>query len=153
MTKRIDNSADAMRTSGVGQQEPAHAHRAPVHDHAPWQFVVDDQANSSRLDAMSEDDLALATNRGMSPVPDEPATPPSSDPPLPPIGAFDGRRWLTLADIADELMVSTRTVMRWAERGQLPVVVLPGGRKRVRADQFAKWLDQLSTQPYTGPEG
>jgi excisionase family DNA binding protein len=35
--------------------------------------------------------------------------------------------FLTVAHVADELGVSTRTVQRWIDRGELPAVRLPGG--------------------------
>ena len=37
----------------------------------------------------------------------------------------------TCAQVADELGVSTRTVLRWIDRGDLDAVRLPGGRLRV----------------------
>jgi excisionase family DNA binding protein len=55
-----------------------------------------------------------------------------------------GKRWLTLADVAEELDVSTRTVMRWVERGQFPAVVLPGGRRRIHREAFERWLAALA---------
>jgi excisionase family DNA binding protein len=43
--------------------------------------------------------------------------------------------YLTLAEVAEELRVSIRTVTRYVERGHLRAVQLPGGRLRVaRAD-------------------
>jgi excisionase family DNA binding protein len=65
----------------------------------------------------------------------------------------DRKPWLTLADVADELGVSSRTVMRWVERGQLPAVVLPGGRKRVHRDTFDAWLAGLPAAASTRPRG
>ena len=53
------------------------------------------------------------------------------------------KAWLTLAAVADELDVSTRTVMRWVERGQFPALILPGGRKRIHRDAFDAWLATL----------
>jgi excisionase family DNA binding protein len=40
--------------------------------------------------------------------------------------------WLTVADVADELEVSRRTVTGWIARGELRGVRLPGGRLRIR---------------------
>jgi excisionase family DNA binding protein len=51
--------------------------------------------------------------------------------------------YLTAAAVADELGVSTRTVLRWIERGDLAAVRLPGGRLRVSqialAERVASW--------------
>lgn len=65
-----------------------------------------------------------------------------------PIGTRSVRKqWLTLADIAEELDVSVRTVMRWVERGELPAIELPGGRKRVHRQMFDAWLESRLTTP------
>jgi excisionase family DNA binding protein len=48
--------------------------------------------------------------------------------------------YLTVADVADTLGVSTRTVLRWIERGDLPAVRLPGGRLRVSQTALAASL-------------
>ena len=53
--------------------------------------------------------------------------------------------WMTLAEVAEELSVSVRTVMRWVQRGELPAIELPGGRKRVHRQTFNLWLTSLST--------
>ena len=53
--------------------------------------------------------------------------------------------WMTLADVAEELSVSVRTVMRWVQRGELPAIELPGGRKRVHRQTFNFWLASLRT--------
>jgi excisionase family DNA binding protein len=112
----------------------------------------------------SAGDLALAASRGMSRHPDATEAPqpapdrvaPNADPRLPdaPALAEPGlaaqRRagWLTLADVAEELSVSTRTVMRWVERGELPAVVLPGGRKRVHDQTLTAWLRTREIGPH-----
>jgi excisionase family DNA binding protein len=50
-------------------------------------------------------------------------------PPQPrnPLGAF-----LTIADVAETLSVSIRTVQRWVAHSDLGAVRLPGGRIRIR---------------------
>jgi excisionase family DNA binding protein len=53
--------------------------------------------------------------------------------------------WLTVAQVADELGVSPRTVLRWVDRGDLDAVRLPGGRLRVSQAAFAAWLAERST--------
>ena len=58
--------------------------------------------------------------------------------------------WLTCAQVADELGVSTRTVLRWVERGDLRAVKLPGGRLRIAQSELAATLEAWSTG--TGPE-
>ncbi len=55
--------------------------------------------------------------------------------------------WLTLADVADELGVSLRTVARWVQTGELPALTLPGGRKRIRKADYTAWLEQRMTPP------
>jgi excisionase family DNA binding protein len=63
--------------------------------------------------------------------------------------------YLTAADVADTLGVSTRTVLRWVERGELPAVRLPGGRLRVSeaalAEHVAAWSTSCPTEAYTAP--
>jgi excisionase family DNA binding protein len=58
--------------------------------------------------------------------------------------------YLTAADVADTLGVSTRTVLRWVERGELPAVRLPGGRLRVSQAALAEHLAAWSTSCHTG---
>jgi excisionase family DNA binding protein len=53
--------------------------------------------------------------------------------------------YLTVADVADELEVSARTVLRWVERGELQAVRLPGGRLRISQAELAARLEQWST--------
>jgi excisionase family DNA binding protein len=59
--------------------------------------------------------------------------------------------WLTLADVADELDVSVRTVLRWVQRGELPAIELPGGRKRIHCNMFDAWLASRLTTPAPTP--
>jgi excisionase family DNA binding protein len=47
---------------------------------------------------------------------------------------------LTTRRVADELHVSTETVLRWIRRGDLPALRLPGSSIRVRRDQLEAWL-------------
>ena len=54
---------------------------------------------------------------------------------------------MTLAEVAEELRVSIRTVMRWVENGDIPVLVLPGRGKRIHRQAFEQWLVARSTHP------
>lgn len=63
--------------------------------------------------------------------------------------------YLTCAQVAEELGCSTRTILRWVERGDLQAVRLPGGRLRVSetalAAHVASWATTSTTGAYTGP--
>lgn len=59
-------------------------------------------------------------------------------------------RWQTPATIADDLGVSTRTVLRWIERGHLAAVRLPGGRLRIAQSALSTFLADCSTIPHDG---
>ena len=43
---------------------------------------------------------------------------------------------LTARAVAEHLGVSSETVLRWARRGDLPVIRLPGGAVRFREDEI-----------------
>jgi excisionase family DNA binding protein len=53
--------------------------------------------------------------------------------------------YLTAAEVAETLGVSTRSVLRWIDRGDLPAVRLPGGRLRVSQTALAEHLAAWST--------
>jgi excisionase family DNA binding protein len=53
--------------------------------------------------------------------------------------------FLTCAQVAEELGVSPRTVLRWIERGQLEAVRLPGGRLRVPQTAYSAFLAGCAT--------
>jgi excisionase family DNA binding protein len=63
--------------------------------------------------------------------------------------------YLTAADVASTLGVSTRTVLRWIDAGDLAAVRLPGGRLRVSqaalAEHLACWSTSRPTGAYTAP--
>jgi excisionase family DNA binding protein len=63
-----------------------------------------------------------------------------------------GSTWMTLAEVAEELRVSVRTVMRWVQHGALPAIELPGGTKRVHQATFQWWLASRSTTSLPGIE-
>ncbi len=64
-------------------------------------------------------------------------------------------RYLTCAEVAETLSVSTRTVLRWIDAGDLPAVRLPGGRLRVSeqtlCSHLAGWSTSCPTGAYAGP--
>ncbi|MGH3429399.1 MAG: helix-turn-helix domain-containing protein [Mycobacteriales bacterium] len=109
--------------------------------------VAGHDARSRPVPPRVDADLACAPNRGTTPHPgsNSPALH-GPTPPAPPANIEcrePAKAWLTLADVAEALDVSTRTVVRWAERGQFPAVVLPGGRKRIHQAAFHTWLANL----------
>jgi excisionase family DNA binding protein len=57
--------------------------------------------------------------------------------------------YLTAADVAETLGVSTRTVLRWIGAGELSAVRLPGGRLRVPQTALAAHLAAWATPPGT----
>ena len=56
------------------------------------------------------------------------------------MGAF-----LTVAQVADDLGFSPRTILRWIDAGHLEAVRLPGGRLRIPQSAFAAMLAAGST--------
>lgn len=59
---------------------------------------------------------------------------------------------LTAREVADQLGVSTETVLRWTRRGDLPAFRLPGGALRYRKADLAQWLDTRATMVETDTE-
>ena len=55
--------------------------------------------------------------------------------------------WLTVADVADELGLSARTVLRWVDRGELAAIRLPGGQLRVARRELDQALERWATTP------
>jgi excisionase family DNA binding protein len=53
--------------------------------------------------------------------------------------------YLTCAEVADTLGVSTRTVLRWVERGELEALRLPGGRLRIPQSAYSAWVAKRMT--------
>lgn len=49
-------------------------------------------------------------------------------------------RLLTAREVAETLVVSVETVLRWTRRGELPAIRLPGGGIRFREDALAGWI-------------
>jgi excisionase family DNA binding protein len=49
--------------------------------------------------------------------------------------------FLRVADVAEEVGVSARTVLRWLDAGELPCLRLPGGAIRIPHDAYLAWLE------------
>jgi excisionase family DNA binding protein len=47
--------------------------------------------------------------------------------------------------LAEQLGVSPETVLRWARRGELPSIHLPGGAVRFREQEIERWLEERAT--------
>ncbi len=59
-----------------------------------------------------------------------------------------GRRWLTVKDAADHAGLSTDTVYRACERGDLRHARVGGRRTiRLRAEWVDEWLERFTTEP------
>lgn len=56
-----------------------------------------------------------------------------------------GKRWLSLSDVAKLLGVHEGTVRRWADAGRLPFFRTPGGHRRFLAQDVAAFLDGSRT--------
>jgi excisionase family DNA binding protein len=54
-------------------------------------------------------------------------------------------RLLTAREVADELGVSTQTILRWVRAGELPAFKLPGGAIRFREAELERWLAERAT--------
>jgi excisionase family DNA binding protein len=65
-------------------------------------------------------------------------------------GAPVSAAFLTVAQVADEVGFSPRTVLRWVERGELEAVRFPGGRLRIAESAWIAFLDERSTRPADG---
>jgi excisionase family DNA binding protein len=48
--------------------------------------------------------------------------------------------YLRVADVADDLGVSPRTVLRWIDQGEIEALRLPGGRLRISQTAYSTWL-------------
>jgi excisionase family DNA binding protein len=54
-------------------------------------------------------------------------------------------QWLTLGEAADRLNVHRTTLRRWADEGQIPFMLTPGGHRRFAASD----VDQLSSRRHS----
>ena len=55
-------------------------------------------------------------------------------------------RLMTAREVAEQLAVTTETVLRWTRRGELPALKLPGGAIRYRRAAVEVWLDARATE-------
>jgi excisionase family DNA binding protein len=53
--------------------------------------------------------------------------------------------YLTIAEVADELRLSPRTILRWVDCGEIQAVRLPGGRLRIATSELALRVGEWST--------
>ena len=61
----------------------------------------------------------------------------------------DEQVWFTLSEAAKRLNVHPTTLRRWANNGDIPVMVTPGGHRRFAANDIAS-LSQSSIAPSSG---
>ena len=54
-------------------------------------------------------------------------------------------RLLTAGEVADQLGISAKTVLRWVRRGELPAIRLPSGAIRFREREVEAWLAERAT--------
>jgi excisionase family DNA binding protein len=52
---------------------------------------------------------------------------------------------LTAREVAEELGVSTETILRWTRDGKIPAVRLPSGALRYRCSELLAWIDERAT--------
>jgi excisionase family DNA binding protein len=65
---------------------------------------------------------------------------------MPPQDDLQETRWLTLGEAAGRLNVHRTTLRRWADEGQIPYMLTPGGHRRF-ADSD---VDQLASRRHSG---
>lgn len=58
--------------------------------------------------------------------------------------ARDMRTLLTTSEAAEALGVHPATIARWASQGQLEVVILPGGHRRIPAEEVARIREPMT---------
>jgi excisionase family DNA binding protein len=54
--------------------------------------------------------------------------------------------YLTVADVAGEVGVSMRTVLRWISAGELEALRLPGGRLRISQTAWTSFVSDHTTE-------
>ncbi len=64
--------------------------------------------------------------------------------PLPPDIAGDDESWLTLSEAAKLLNVHPTTLRRWANNGDIPTLVTPGGHRRFAIADLARFARERS---------
>ncbi len=60
-------------------------------------------------------------------------------------------RWLTLGEAADLLHVHRTTLRRWADEGQVPFMLTPGGHRRFAASDVAHLSERRHSVKRIGP--
>ena len=64
-------------------------------------------------------------------------------------------RLLTARVVAQQLGVTTETILAWVREGKLPAYRLPSGAVRIREDSLNAWLEERATPrlaaPYDSP--
>lgn len=61
--------------------------------------------------------------------------------------------WLTITQAATRLGVHRATLRRWADEGQIPVLLTPGGHRRFSTDDIGKFIQEKRHAPdVLGPE-
>jgi excisionase family DNA binding protein len=59
--------------------------------------------------------------------------------------------WLTLSEASKRLKVHPTTLRRWADEGQIPVMLTPGGHRRFAASDVAHMAERKHTIRHFGP--
>ena len=59
--------------------------------------------------------------------------------------SIDEEQWLTLSEASKLLGVHFTTLRRWADAGSVPCLRTPGGHRRFRADDLARWMERRET--------
>jgi excisionase family DNA binding protein len=52
---------------------------------------------------------------------------------------------LSARQVAEQLGVSTETILRWVRAGKIPAVRLPSGQVRFRDDALDGWIEERAT--------
>lgn len=61
----------------------------------------------------------------------------------------EGETWLTLSEAAKRLNVHPTTLRRWANNGDIPAMVTPGGHRRFAASDIARFANEHRAPQYT----
>lgn len=61
------------------------------------------------------------------------------------------KRWLTLTEASEQLGIHPTTLRRWADNGDLPVYITPGGHRRFLQDDIAAFMKNRSLMPQADP--
>jgi excisionase family DNA binding protein len=59
--------------------------------------------------------------------------------------SIDEGQWLTLSEASKVVGVHFTTLRRWADSGSVPCFRTPGGHRRFRADDLARWMERRET--------